>query len=521
VPEIESRLVVAVDQGTSSTKIIVVDADGTRVNSVTISLGQTHPHAGWVQQDADEIADSVRSGLARAIAGFEHRIAGIGISSQRESAVVWHPATGAALGPVLGWQDRRTIAAAEELTAQGHGPLVRDRTGLPLDPMFSALKFAWLLDQVDPDRSRSAAGEIALGTVDSWLLFVLTGEHRIEAGNASRTQLLNLDAVDWDEDLLALFRVPRTALPRVVSSTLPSAPVIGIAGLPPEVRVHAVLGDSHAALFGHGVRAPGAVKVTFGTGSSIMGLVDEGAPVDTGLVRTIAWQLQNDPAVAGAPAYAFEGNILSTGATVMWLSQFLGCDPNDIDRLAQSVGDSNGVDLVPAFSGLGAPWWDPQAEAAITGLGLGTTQAHVARAAFDSIPLQVTDVLDAAERAARTPIATVMVDGGSSRNDWLMQQQANLSGRTILRSPIAELSAMGVAHLAGLGCGVWTAHTLAALQTEGTRFEPGVPASEAQSRRDRWARAVTRSRFTPAGSDTLAPPNAAPPHPLATASSVA
>jgi glycerol kinase len=503
VPDTESRLVVAVDQGTSSTKILVVDAAGTRVNSVAISLSQTHPNAGWVQQDATEIANSVRSGISRAIVGFEHRVAGIGISSQRESAVIWDKNTGEPVGPVLGWQDRRTIGAAESLTREGHGALVRDRTGLPLDPMFSALKFAWLLDQVDPDRSRAAAGEIALGTVDSWLLFVLTGEHRIEAGNASRTQLLNLDRVDWDAELLDMFRVPREALPTVVSSTLPSAPVAGIEGLPPDVRVHAVLGDSHAALFGHGVRAPGAVKVTFGTGSSIMGLLDEGAPVDAGLVRTIAWQQE------GAPAYAFEGNILSTGATVMWLSQFLGCDPNDIDRLAQSVDDSNGIDLVPAFSGLGAPWWDPQAQAVITGLGLGTTQAHVARAAFDSIVLQVSDVLDAAARAARTPINTVMVDGGSSRNDWLMQQQANLCGRSILRSATAELSAMGVAHLAGLGCGIWTAQTLGALDTAGTRFEPAVAREAAQSRRARWLHAVDRARFESNASPAVSTPFAA------------
>jgi glycerol kinase len=505
VPDLESRLVVAVDQGTSSTKILVVDAAGERVNSVVISLSQTHPHAGWVQQDATEISNSVRTGITRAIAGCEDRIAGIGISSQRESAVIWDKNTGKPLGPVLGWQDRRTIGAAEALTRQGHGPLVRDRTGLPLDPMFSALKFEWLLDQVDPDRSLTAAGEIALGTVDSWLLFVLTGEHRIETGNASRTQLLNLDRVDWDAELLDLFRVPREALPTVVSSVLPSAPVVGVTGLPTDVRVNAVLGDSHAALFGHGVRAPGAVKVTFGTGSSIMGLLDEGAPVDPGLVRTIAWQQE------GVPAYAFEGNILSTGATVMWLSQFLGCDPNDIDRLAQSVDDSNGIDLVPAFSGLGAPWWDPQAEAVIAGIGLGTTQAHVARAAFDSIVLQVTDVLDAAARAARTPIDTVMVDGGSSRNDWLMQQQADLCGRSILRSATAELSAMGVAHLAGLGCGVWTAQTLSDMDTVGTRFEPSIAYDAAQSRRRQWLHAVDRSRFDSPASPAISTPASSPP----------
>ena len=501
MPDDSSPVVVAVDQGTSSTKVLVLDAAGVRLASATVSLGQTHPHPGWVQQDALEIADSVRDGIAHAIRGHEHRVAGIGLSTQRESAVAWDRASGEPLGPVLGWQDRRTIAAAEQLVADGHGPLVRSVTGLPVDPMFSALKFAWLLDTIDPDRRRSAAGEIALGTVDSWLVFVLTGEHRIEAGNASRTQLLNLETADWDAALLELFRIPRQALPRVVASTEPSAPVTGIASLPADTRIHAVLGDSHAALFGHGVREPGSVKVTYGTGSSVMGLVEPDAALDSGLVRTIAWQL----GAGGTPAYAFEGNILSTGATVMWLSQFLGCDPNDIDRLAQSVPDSHNVDLVPAFSGLGAPWWDPQAEAALTGLGLGTVQAHVARAAFDSIVLQVADVLAAADRASRTPISTVLVDGGSSRNDWLMQQQADMSQRSIVRSSVAELSATGVAHLAGLGCGLWSPESLAAILAGGTRFEPEASAAAVGVRRDRWLRAVARARFT--GAKTSAAPD--------------
>lgn len=485
-----SPLVVAVDQGTSSTKVIVMDVDGDFVASATVNLTQNHPRPGWVQQDATEIAESVRAGITRAIAGLEDRIAGIGISSQRESAVAWDAKTGEVLGPVLGWQDRRTLPEAERLVSAGHDALVRRVSGLPIDPMFSALKFAWLLDAVDPDRSRARAGEIALGTVDAWLLFTLTGEHRIEAGNASRTQLLNLDTVDWDDSLLELFRVPRAALPIVVASSLPSAPVTGVPGLPAGVRIHAVLGDSHAALFGHGVRKAGSVKVTFGTGSSIMGLEGSGTASDAGLVRTIAWQRES-------AVYAFEGNILSTGATIVWLSQFLGCDPNDIDRLAQSVLDSNNVDLVPAFSGLGAPWWDGQAQAAITGIELGTVQAHVARAAFDSIVLQVADVLSAADHASGSPIDTVLVDGGSSRNDWLMQQQADLGQRNIVRSSIAELSATGAAHLAGIGCGVWTEADVAALARPRTLFHPSLDLEAVRARRTRWLRAVQRARFTP------------------------
>lgn len=490
MPEESSPLVVAVDQGTSSTKVIVMDIDGDIVASASVSLTQAHPHPGWVEQDATEIADSVRTAITRAIAGVEERVVAVGLSSQRESAVAWDAVSGEPLGPVLGWQDRRTLATAEALAEGGHDELVREASGLPIDPMFSALKFGWLLDEIDPDRSISAGGGIRLGTVDSWLLFALTGEHRIEAGNASRTQLLNLDTVDWDDRLLALFRVPREALPVVVPSTLASAPISGVAGLGPDIRIHAVLGDSHAALFGHGVRQPGTVKVTYGTGSSIMGLESDSSAADHGLVRTIAWQQD-------APVYAFEGNILSTGATIMWLSQFLGCDPNDIDRLAQSVTDSHNVDLVPAFSGLGAPWWDPQAQAAITGIELGTAQAHVARAAFDSIVLQVADVLDAADRASGEAVRTVLVDGGSSRNNWLMQQQADVAGRDVVRSAVAELSASGAAHLAGLGAGIWTEEDLAAFSPKRTVFTPDLDSRASAARRDRWTRAVNRSRFTP------------------------
>jgi glycerol kinase len=491
-------VVVAIDQGTSATKVVVVDAAGGVVASATIAVGQTHPQPGWVEQDAEEIYASVQRGLAEAAAGFGDRIVGVGLSSQRESALVWERATGAALGPLLGWQDRRTGGTAADLTAAGHGGLVRDVTGLPIDPMFSALKFGWLLDAVDPDRRRSRAGEICVGTVDSWLLFRLTGEHRIESGNASRTQLLNLATLDWDDRLLALFGIPRAVLPTVVASSAPSAELLEVPSLPPRTRVLAVMCDSHAALYAHGVRAPGAVKVTYGTGSSIMGLTDAaGSSTAGGLVRTIAWQTD-------ATAYAFEGNILSTGATMVWLAGLLGSTPAALFALAEAAPADAGIDLVPAFAGLGAPWWDENAQAVVIGLGRGSGAADLARAGAESIPLQIEDVLAAAD-ADGARIDRILVDGGPAGNDWLMQLQADLSQRDVVRPDVAALSALGVAHLAGVQAGLWTDADVLALPRTSTEFTPGLDADRSRRRRQRWLAAVAAARGLPATADLTAP----------------
>lgn len=480
-------LVVAIDQGTSSTKVIVMDASGRLVARASAPLGQSHPRPGWVEQDALELLASVTDAVRTATDGIADRVVTIGISSQRESAVAWDRNSGAPLGPVLGWQDRRTNGAAHNLRDAGHASAVRDSTGLPIDPMFSALKFGWLLDDIDPDRSRSRAGSIALGTVDSWLLYCLTGEHRIEVGNASRTQLLNLDSAQWDADLLDLFGVPQECLPRVVSSVEPSAVVTGLAGFAPDVRITGVLGDSHAALYGHGVRTPGAVKVTYGTGSSVMGLRTEDAPSDSGLVRTIAWS-------TGTPVQAFEGNILSAGATVAWLADFLNADPNGLAELAEAADDSGDVFFVPAFAGLGAPWWDDQAQAAIVGLDLGTSRADVARAAFESIPLQVEDILDAADSAAGARIGTILADGGPSSNPWLMQLQADLSQREVSTTTVAELSAVGAAHLAGVAAGVWSDTDCQNMLGDRTVLVPQRSAEHATARRTAWLTAVSLTR---------------------------
>jgi glycerol kinase len=493
---------------------VVVDAAGTIIATSSVALAQSHPHPGWVEQDANVLLASVVSAVDTAVetatAGGFGRVVALGLSNQRESAIAWDRDTGEPVGPMLGWQDRRTAPEARRLSDAGYGDRVRAISGLPIDPMFSALKFAWLLDQVDPDRTRSAAGQIALGTVDSWLLFALTGEHRIEVGNASRTQLLDLATGDWSGELLDLFRVPRAALPHVVSSAAPSAPVAGITGPAADIRFHAVLGDSHAALYGHGVRTPGAVKVTYGTGSSIMGLLASdavGARLGSGLVHTIAWGLDR-------PVHAFEGNVLSTGATVAWLAGVLGTTPGELMHRAETAGPNHGINLVPAFSGLGAPWWDENAEAVITGFTLGSTSGNLARAAAESIALQVEDVLDAADAVAGGMdggrITRILADGGPSTNHWLMQLQADLSQRTVSASPVAELSALGVAHLAGLGVGLWTEADLSArsrVRRSGAagRIEPQLDADSAHRRRASWLGAVARARTA-----SPAPPSTPP-----------
>lgn len=474
-------LVVAIDQGTSSTKVLCVDARGEVVAQASAAVGQRHPRPGWVEQDAGEILESVLTAVREATSGLEGRVATLGLSSQRESALVWERAGGEPLGPMLGWQDRRTAEVVAGLAP--HAGRVREISGLPLDPMFSAVKIAWLLDQVDPDRSRSRRGELAVGTVDSWLLFALTGEHRIETGNASRTQLLDLRTGQWSDELGELFRIPAAVLPQIRASDAASEPAPGLLGL----RFGAVLGDSHAALYGHGVRGPGEVKVTYGTGSSVMGLGAGTAP--PGLVSTIAWQREGS-----APQLAFEGNILATGATLAWLSRLLGREVAELTALARSAPADHGVVLVPAVAGLGAPYWDAHARAVLTGFDLGTDAAVIARAGVESIVHQVEDVLSAADAAAR--IEVVRADGAPARDDALMQLQSDVSGRDVLRPDSGALSALGAAAMAAETAGLAPARIGAA-----TRFRPQADPARTREARTRWRDAVGLARTRPTTSD--------------------
>ncbi len=483
-------LILAIDQGTSSTKSMLVDTDGRVVAQASIALAQAHPEPGWVEQDAEALWASVQQ-CVRDCVSDEHadRVAGVALSVQRETVVLWDRASVRAVGPALGWQDQRTAQRAAELERAGHAETVRSRTGLPLDPMFSALKAGWLLDRYDPRGAHSSSGAWCLGTVDAWLLAHFDGELVTEIGNASRTQLLAIDSGDWDDDLLELFGVPRSALPQVVSSVGPFPRARDLAPLPDGLPVLAVMADSHAALFAHAGWRPGVVKATYGTGSSVMALGPR-VSATSGVCATIAWQV-------GDPEPALEANIRSTGRTLTWLAELFGVDVATVYEWA-SATDSHGTTMVPAFGGLGAPWWDRDAAPVLTGFSLGTRREHVARAGLESIAFQVDDVLSAFAEVTG-PLAELAADGGMTQSETLMQLQADLSGLPVRVGPTANLSALGAAHLAGLQLGWWTWSDLEAhlgATGEGTASLPRLAETDRARLRTRWRSSVSRSRGT-------------------------
>ncbi len=461
----QQQLILAIDQGTGTTKGLLVTLDGEvfAQHSETISIESPQP--GWVQQDAEEIWHSVQKCIDALIdSAKEHEVIGLAITNQRESAIAWDKVTGEPIGPMLGWQDRRTVNRLGDFTEQ-QKKQIREITGLPLDPMFSALKFEWLL-------ANSSVADLALGTMDSWLLYKLTGQHRIELGNASRTQLVDIHTGTWSRELIELFDIPEAALPELAASDLQSAEitVTSAKGL----KVLAVLADSHAALFAHGSN----IKATFGTGSSIMALTKQ--PVEApGLVQTVAWATEADGITT-----ALEGNILSSGSTLVWLAELLGSTPNELAKLAMDAKDAN-VNLVPAFGGLGAPWWDADAQGVVTGLTLAASRNELARAAFESIVLQIDDVIDSVESATGEKISEVNVDGGPTINEWLMQLMADYSQRRITKNDIPELSAVGVAKFAFKNN----------IKAKTTSYTPQISASSAESRKASWLESVKKSRM--------------------------
>ncbi|GAA2375473.1 FGGY family carbohydrate kinase [Dactylosporangium salmoneum] len=465
------ELTLAIDQGTSSTKCLLVDRSGAVVRTGSAPVGIRYPRPGWVEQDADDILDSVLRAAAECLDGVDlGTVVAVGLSTQRESAVVWDRRTGRPAGPVLGWQDQRAQAFCDDLRAGGHDQPVRAISGLPLDPMFSAAKLRWLLDR---------APDAAVGTIDAWLLYALTGEHRIEVGNASRTQLLDVHSGAWSGDLLGLFGIPASALPDVVASAGDLGTIGKRGGILAGLPITAVLGDSHAALYAHGTRASDGVKVTYGTGSSVMRLLPDAAPEPGKAVCvTVAWGVPT-------PRLAAEGNIRSSGATITWLADLLGTTPERIAGLAETAS-SDGVQLVPAFGGLAAPWWDDTATGTITGLTLGAGAAQLARAAIESIAHQVTDVVEAIGSAG-----CLLADGGASGNDQLMQIQADLTGVPVRRARTANLSALGAAHLAGRAAGLWPVGG----PSTGVVYDEFLPSAgtAAADLRSGWRQAVERA----------------------------
>jgi glycerol kinase len=481
-------VVLAIDQGTSATKAVVVNNSGDISHRATVAINQSHPRPGWAEQDPWEIWRSAQQAVSDVLAEARpERVVTVGLSTQRESTVLWERATGEPLGPVLGWQDTRGAELCARLRSQGHADRIREITGLPLDAMFSASKATALLDQYDPDRSRSSRGELCLGTVDSWLLWRLGGQHLVEAGNAARTQLLDIGTCGWDPWLRTVFNIPSAALPEVMPS---AGPFTICDKLHPSLRgvpVSGVLGDSHAALFAHAGWNAGRVKATYGTGSSVMGVAPTDTKPTTGVARTIAWQLDQ-------PTYALEGNIRSSGATLVWLARLLNSTPGELANMAAS--DSQGVFIVPAFTGLGAPWWDDQARAMIVGLTDSTGRERLARAALESIAFQVEDVVAAVEQTGGS-IEMILADGGPSANPTLMQLQADTSARQVRTSSAAELSALGAAHIAGLGAGLWSIADLDRLSRTGAEYQPNLANTSRQERLHGWHAAVTAARDLP------------------------
>ncbi|MEA2604435.1 MAG: glycerol kinase [Acidobacteriota bacterium] len=491
--------VLALDQGTTSSRAIVFDDSGLGLAMAQREIQQIFPRPGWVEHDPLEIWDSqlatAREALARAGLTASD-VAALGITNQRETTLVWDRATGLPLTNAIVWQDRRTADACERLKRAGLDPLFRERTGLVLDPYFSGTKLAWILNHVPGARAAAAAGRLAFGTVDSWLLWKLTGgpdggRHATDVTNASRTLLWNLHTAAWDEELLAAFDIPIEMLPEVLSSSeVYGETVPALLGSP--IPIAGIAGDQQAALFGQACLAPGMVKNTYGTGCFLlMNTGERLTPSRHELLTTPAWRL------GGRTDYALEGSVFVAGAVVQWLRDGLGIirSAGEIEALAASVPDAGGIVLVPAFTGLGAPHWDAYARGALVGITRGTTAAHIARAALEGIAFQVADVLTAMEADSGLPTAELRVDGGATVNNLLMQIQADLMGVPVVRPRVQETTALGAAYLAGLATGVWkdTAEISARWQVERT-FEPALDPGRAAEKRARWRRAVERAR---------------------------
>ena len=488
--------ILALDQGTTSSRALVFDHDGTVRGLAQKEFRQFFPAPGLVEHDAEEIWASQLGVAVEAIARAgvtAADIAAIGITNQRETTVVWDRATGRPIHHAIVWQDRRTAGECDELRAGGHEATFREKTGLVLDPYFSGTKLAWLLDHVPSARTKAEAGELAFGTIDSWLVWNLTGgeRHITDASNASRTLLYNIHDGQWDPQLLDLLRIPPSILPEVVDSSA----VYGQTAarfLAAQIPIAGIAGDQQAALFGQLCDRPGMVKNTYGTGCFML-MHTGNRPVSSGqnLITTVACR------IGGQTEYALEGSVFVAGAAVQWLRDGLGIirTSSEVEALAASVPDNGGVYLVPAFTGLGAPHWDPYARGALLGMTRGTTAGHIARATLESIAFQTADLLQAMEADAGTPLAELRVDGGATANDLLMQFQADLLGCRVVRPRVRETTALGAAYLAGLAIGYWRDRTEIGQLWQAERvFTPAIEPGRAAELRRTWSRALERSK---------------------------
>jgi glycerol kinase len=491
-----TQYILAFDQGTTSSRAIVFDRQGNILALAQKEFQQLFPQSGWVEHDADEIWASqigvANEALARVgIAASD--IVAIGITNQRETTIVWDRNTGRPIHNAIVWQDRRTAGLADALKAAGHEPLFQRKTGLVIDAYFSGTKLKWLLDHVPGARDKADRGELAFGTVDSWLIWKLTNGalHITDVTNACRTLLYNLHTRDWDEELLTLLDIPRSLLPDIRSSSEVYGPTAaGLLGA--QIPIAGIAGDQQAATFGQAALQPGMVKNTYGTGCfMLLNTGDRPVPSHHKLLTTVAWKV-ND-----RTDYALEGSVFVAGAVVQWLRDGLGIIQRsaEVEALANSVPDNGGVYFVPAFVGLGAPYWDSYARGTIVGLSRGSTAAHIARAALESIAYQTADVIDAMRQDSQLSLPELRVDGGASRNDLLMQFQADVLGVPVVRPKVTETTALGAAYLAGLAVGYWQneAEILQLWQMD-KRFEPSISPDRREVLRHAWRQAVSQAR---------------------------
>ncbi|MYM81343.1 glycerol kinase GlpK [Duganella sp. FT50W] len=493
------KYILALDQGTTSSRAILFDHQGRICGCAAQEFPQHFPHPGWVEHDPQDIWRS-QLVVARKVLADQHvdarDVLAIGVTNQRETTVLWDRQTGEPIAPAIVWQDRRTADICDALRADGKAKKIADISGLELDAYFSATKLKWLLDQVPGARAKAEQGELAFGTVDSWLVYQLTGQHVTDVSNAARTMLFNIHLMRWDYDLLRLFGIPEQLLPQIVSSSEEvgtTHPGLFGAAIP----VAGIAGDQQAATFGQACHQPGMVKNTYGTGCfMLMHLGQHPVASHNRLLTTVGWR------VDGVTDYLLEGSVFMGGATVQWLRDGLGIirSSADVEALAASVSDSDGVFMVPAFVGLGAPHWDAYARGALFGLSRGSTRAHIARAALEAIAYQSAELMLAMQRDAAAshrpvPLVEVRADGGAARNDLLMQFQADLLGVPVVRPRVTETTALGAAYLAGLAVGFWDSQEeIAAQWTCERRFEPSMSAERRAELLHQWSRAVERSK---------------------------
>ena len=494
-------LILAIDQGTTGSTIALMDTDGRLLTSVNHEFPQIFPQPGWVEHDPESIWQSVLKGLTAVFSDTAYavsQVAAIGITNQRETAVLWDSSTGEAVHNAIVWQCRRTTDVCEGLKAAGHEALIKAKSGLMLDPYFSATKFKWLLDNAPNARSLLAEGRLLAGTIDTYLMWRLSNgkAHKTDVSNASRTSLMSLETLDWDNELLHIFGVPHDILPEICPSSGRFTSTEGVPGLPDGLPISGVAGDQQSALFGQACFEPGNAKCTFGTGSFI--LMNAGStPIvsNSGLLSTVAWQLEGQDAV-----YALEGGAFVCGAAVQWLRDQLGIIDRaaDIEALAESVESAGGVEFVPALAGLGAPYWAPEARGTLTGLTRGSGRGEIARATLDAMALQNVDILSAMEADIGKTMNALKVDGGASANNLLMQLQSDYLNRPITRPEVIETTVAGACFLAGLGEGVWSSvDEIGRIWRSDQEFTTRLTDAERAERLASWHLAVDRALYSP------------------------